>query len=133
MIGGTERLLEARRAVPADRQKSIGEAEALFLTNASQSLAKGNRDRGCHALAGQLCEFLCQQVSLAVLDIQSHFSTFLPRTIDLSTIGERAAFENISHFGFVLTVQFMLAYSIIAIARAPSARLVEGSNGKFAP
>jgi hypothetical protein len=34
MIGGTERLLEARRAIPADRHKSIGEAEALFLTNA---------------------------------------------------------------------------------------------------
>ena len=34
MIGGTERLLEARRAVPADRQKSISEAEALLLTNA---------------------------------------------------------------------------------------------------
>jgi len=47
MIGGTERLLEARRAVPADPQKSIGEAEALRLTNASQPLAKGNRDRGC--------------------------------------------------------------------------------------
>jgi hypothetical protein len=30
MIGGTERLLEARRAVPTDRQKSICEAEALF-------------------------------------------------------------------------------------------------------
>ena len=63
MIGGTERLLEARRAVPADearravpadRQKSVGEAEALFLTNASQPLAKGDRDRGCHALASQL-------------------------------------------------------------------------------
>jgi Tfp pilus assembly protein PilZ len=37
MISGTERLLEARRAVPANRQKSIGEAEALLLTNASQS------------------------------------------------------------------------------------------------
>src|SRR5262249_37638896 len=73
MIGGTERLLEARRAVPADRQKSIGEAEALLLTNASQPLAKGNRDRGCHALAGQLCQFLCHQVGLAILDIQSHF------------------------------------------------------------
>jgi hypothetical protein len=44
MIGGTERLLEARCAVPANRQKSIGEAEALLLTNASQPLAKGNRD-----------------------------------------------------------------------------------------
>ena len=43
MIGGTERLLEARRAGPADRQKSIGEAEALPLTNARQPLAKGNR------------------------------------------------------------------------------------------
>src|SRR6516225_2379487 len=93
MIGGTERLLEARRAVPADRQKSIGEAEALFLTNASQSLAKGNRDRGCHALAGQLCQFLCDQVSLAVLDIPSHLSTFLPKTIYLSTI---APYENAS-------------------------------------
>jgi hypothetical protein len=40
MIGGTERLLEAGRAVPTDRQKSIGKAEALFLTNASQPLAK---------------------------------------------------------------------------------------------
>jgi hypothetical protein len=77
MIGGTERLLEARRAVPADRQKSIGEAEALFLTNASQPLAQGNRDRGCHALTSQLGQFLCHQVSLAILDIQSHFSTFL--------------------------------------------------------
>ena len=76
MIGGTEWLLEARRAVPADRQKSIGEAEALFLTNASQSLAKGNRDRGCHALAGQLCQFLCHQVRLAILDVQSHSLPF---------------------------------------------------------
>jgi hypothetical protein len=66
----------ARRAVPANRQKSIGEAEALFLTNASQPLAKGNRDRACHALASQLCQFLCDQVSLAVFDIQSHLSTF---------------------------------------------------------
>ena len=86
MIGGTERLLEMRRAVPADRQKSIGKAEALLLTNASQPLAKGNRDRGCHALAGQLCQFLCHQVGLAILDIQSHVSTFLPTTIYLSTI-----------------------------------------------
>jgi len=76
MIGGTERLLEMRRAVPADRQKSIGEAETLLLTNASQPLAKGNRDRGCHALASQLRQFLCQQVSLAVLDIQAHFLPF---------------------------------------------------------
>src|SRR5215831_9120988 len=86
MIGGTERLLEARCAVLADRQKSLGEAEALLLTNASQPLAKGNRDRGCHALAGQLCQFLCHQVGLAILDIQSHFSTLLPITIYLSTI-----------------------------------------------
>jgi hypothetical protein len=76
MIGGAERLLEARRAVPADRQKSVGEAEALFLTNARQPLAKGDRDRGCHALASQLCQFLCHQVSFTVLDIQSHLSTF---------------------------------------------------------
>ena len=54
MIDGMGRFLEARRAVPADRQKSIGEAEALFLTDARQPLAKRNRDRGCHALAGQL-------------------------------------------------------------------------------
>jgi len=47
MIGGTERFLEARSAVPADRQKSIGEAEALFVTNARQPFAKGNRDHGC--------------------------------------------------------------------------------------
>ena len=76
MIGGTVRLLEARRAVPADRQKSVGEAEALFLTKTSQPLAKGNRDRGCHALASQLCQFLCHQASLAVLDIQAHFLPF---------------------------------------------------------
>ena len=44
MIGGTERLFEARRAVPADRQKSIGKARALLLTNARQPLATGNRD-----------------------------------------------------------------------------------------
>ena len=86
MIGGAERLLEARRAVPADCQKTVGEAEALFSMNASQPLAKGNRDRGCHALAGQLCQFLCHQVGLAILDIQSHFSTFLPTAIYLSTI-----------------------------------------------
>jgi len=62
MIGGAERLLEARRAFPADLQKSIGEAEALFLTNANQPLAKGDRDRGCHAFASQLCQFLRHQV-----------------------------------------------------------------------
>ena len=76
MIGGTERLLEARRAAPTDRQKSIRKAEALFLTNASQPLAKGNRDRGCHALASQLRQLLCHQVSLAILDIQSHLLPF---------------------------------------------------------
>jgi hypothetical protein len=54
MIGGTERLLETRSAVSADRQKSIGEAEALLLANASQPLAKGSSDGGCYALAGQL-------------------------------------------------------------------------------
>ena len=79
MIGGTERLLEARSAVSADRQKSIGEAEALLLTNASQPLAKGNRDRGCKALASQLRQFLCHQVRLAILDIQSHFLPFYPQ------------------------------------------------------
>jgi hypothetical protein len=72
MIGGTERLLQARSAVPANRQKSIGEAQALFLTDASQPLTKGNCDRGCHALAGQRGQFLCQQMSHAILDIQSH-------------------------------------------------------------
>ena len=51
MIGGTERLLEARRAVPTDHQKSICEAEALFLTNASQPLAKG---RPTHPWTGLL-------------------------------------------------------------------------------
>jgi hypothetical protein len=76
MTGGTERLLEARSAVPADSQKSIGEAEALFLTNASQPLAKGDRDRGCHALASQLCQFLCHPVGLVILDLQSHFLPF---------------------------------------------------------
>src|SRR5215471_13509569 len=49
---------------------------------------------------------------------------FLTRTIDLSTIGKRTTFENI--------VQFMLVHSIIAIARAPPARLIEDSNRKFA-
>jgi hypothetical protein len=39
VIGGTERLLESRRAVPANRQKAIGEAEALFLTT------RANRSR----------------------------------------------------------------------------------------
>jgi hypothetical protein len=43
MIGGTERLLEARRAVLPDRQKTIGEAEALLLTNAIQPLASCSR------------------------------------------------------------------------------------------
>jgi hypothetical protein len=38
--------LEARRAVLADRQKTIGKPEALLLTNAIQPLAKCNRDRG---------------------------------------------------------------------------------------
>ena len=76
MIGGAQRLLEARSAVPADSQKSIRKAEALFLTNASQPLAKGNRDRGCHAPAGQLCQFLCHLVGLAILDLQSHFLPF---------------------------------------------------------
>src|SRR5215813_5254118 len=76
MIGGTERLLGARLAVPADRQKENGEAEALFLTNASQPLAKGNRDRGCHALASQLRQFLCHQVGLGILDIQGHLLPF---------------------------------------------------------
>jgi len=42
MIRGTERLFESRCAVPADRQKSIGEAEALFLTNARQPLSRGD-------------------------------------------------------------------------------------------
>jgi len=54
MIGGTKRLLKAYRAVLADRQKTIGEAEALLLPNAIQPLTKRNCDLGCHALASQL-------------------------------------------------------------------------------
>ena len=54
VISGTKRLLKAYRAVLADRQKTIGEAEALLLTNAIQPLTKRNCDRGCHALASQL-------------------------------------------------------------------------------
>src|SRR6476619_7807440 len=77
MIGGTERLLESRRAVPANRQKAIGEAEALFLTNASQPLTKCDCNGCCHALPGQPRQFLCHLVRLAVLDIQ-HFLPFYP-------------------------------------------------------
>jgi hypothetical protein len=39
--GASQFSYEARSAVPAGRQKSIGAAEALFLINASQPLAKG--------------------------------------------------------------------------------------------
>ena len=85
MIGGTERLLESRRAVPANRQKAIGEAEALFLTNASQPLTKCDCNGCCHALPGQPRRFLRHLVRLAILDIQT-FSTFLPQIINLSTI-----------------------------------------------
>ena len=73
MIGGTKRLLEAYRAVLADRQKTIGEGEALLLTNAIQPLTKRNCDLGCHALASQLCQFFCQQMSFAILDISVPF------------------------------------------------------------
>ena len=41
MIGGTERLLEARRAVPADRQKSVGEAEATVLDEREPTAGEG--------------------------------------------------------------------------------------------
>ena len=42
MIGGSERLLEVRRTVLADLQKTIGKAKALFTADALQPLTKGN-------------------------------------------------------------------------------------------
>ena len=51
-------------------------------------------------------------------------------------LASEAAFENIDHFGFVLPkfsiAQSMVVHSVIAIARASSARRIEGSNCKFA-
>jgi len=49
MIGATERLLEMRSAVPADRQKSIGEAEVWQL-----------RSSGWARHASRLCDGLCR-------------------------------------------------------------------------
>ena len=63
-----------------------------------------------------------------------------PKTISIvpgeELLASEAAFENIDHFGFVLPkfsiAQSMVVHSIIAIARASSARRIEGSNCKFA-
>ena len=79
MIGGSERLLEVRRTVLADLQKTIGKAKALFTADALQPLTKGNRDGGRHAISSQLCQLLRQAVRFLIFDVKAHpYSTFLP-------------------------------------------------------
>ena len=90
MIGRSERLPEVRRAVPADRQKTIGEAETLLTTDAIEPLTNGNCDGGRHAFPGQFCQFLCQSVCFLVLYVQAH-------VIYLSTISMPPFYRNASN------------------------------------
>ena len=76
MIGGAERLLEVRRTVLADLQKTIGKAEALFLADALEPLTKGNRDGGRHAIPSQLCQLLRQAVRFLIFDVEVHLLPF---------------------------------------------------------
>ena len=77
MIGGSERLLEVRRTVLADLQKTIGKAKALFTADALQPLTKGNRDGGRHAIPGQPCQLLRQAVRFLIFDVEAHALFYL--------------------------------------------------------
>ncbi len=72
MIGGSERLLEVRRTVLADLQKTISKAKALFTADALQPLTKGNRDGGRHAVSSQLCQLFRQAVRFLIFDVEAH-------------------------------------------------------------
>jgi hypothetical protein len=66
MICGAERLFEVSRAVPADREQAIREAQAAFLSNSIEPLANRDRHSGRHALLGQLRQFFCQFVRFSI-------------------------------------------------------------------
>ena len=92
MIGGSERLLEVRRTVLANLQKTIGKAKALFTADALQPLTKGNRDGGRHAISSQLCQLLRQAVRFLIFDVEAHpYSTSLPYYSFHSTFALRDA------------------------------------------
>ena len=85
VIGGSPRLLEARRAVLAHCKKAVGKRAALFSANAVEPLPHGDGD----------CSRSCSRRStrraprpidvLLVLYVEAHLITYLPLSWFLST------------------------------------------------
>jgi len=72
MIGGSERLLEPRRAILADRHEAIRKTDGIVATHAIEALAHGFR-HGCrHAFTGEPRQLPSQSMRLLALDIQTH-------------------------------------------------------------
>lgn len=76
MIGRPEWFLEMRRAILANRQKTIGKAEPPLATYAIEPFTNGNRDGGRHAFSRQLRQLLGQPMRFLVFDVHSHVLPF---------------------------------------------------------
>ena len=88
MIGRAKRFLQARGAVPADFEQSVGELGSMFVLHPFEPFADRFSDRFGHALAGSPGQLSGKFVGFFVLDIQAHMvdilsynSTILPHRV----------------------------------------------------
>ena len=76
MIGGSERLLKARRTIFADPQQAIGETTVSLAMQAFETFTDSLRDGPGQRFAGELRQFLDEPIGFIVLDIKGHFIPF---------------------------------------------------------
>ena len=72
MIGGSKRLFQARRAIPADFEEPVGKLGRTFTLHPLQSFSDrfGNRLR--HALSGKPRQLPGEFMGVLVFDVQAH-------------------------------------------------------------
>src|SRR2546426_7458695 len=87
MIARPKRFLQARCAVPADFEQSIGKLGSTLVLHPFEPFADRFRDRFRHALSGNPGELLGELVGFFVLNVQAHiFSSLVDSLPSKSTI-----------------------------------------------
>ena len=72
MLGRAKRFLQARRAVPADFEQTVGELGSMFVMLPFKPFADSFGDRFGQALSGKPRQLVGQLVGVLVFDIQAH-------------------------------------------------------------
>ena len=76
MIAGAKRLLETRRAVPADFEEPVGEPVSMFALHPLKPFAYRFGNSLGHALSGKPSQLPGELVGIFVLDIQAHIGRY---------------------------------------------------------